>query len=51
MEYEVEIDLDEISMYILGKVRNPNKDQYIADLINGEIDADKIDYIISCGAY
>ena len=46
LEYDVTIDLDKISNYIIGKVDNPNEDQYIADFINGPFDADKLDYII-----
>ena len=45
-EYDVTIDLDKISNYIIGKVDNPNEEQYIADFINGPFDADKLDYII-----
>ena len=45
-EYDVIIDLDKISNYIIGKVDNPNEEQYIADFINGPFDADKLDYII-----
>jgi uncharacterized protein len=44
-EYEVNIDLEEISNYILGKTRVPTEDQYIADIINGPFDADKFDYV------
>lgn len=45
-EYDVIIDLDKISNYIIGKVDNSNEEQYIADFINGPFDADKLDYII-----
>jgi uncharacterized protein len=44
--YEVNLDLEEISYYILGKARVPKEDQYIADIINGPFDADKFDYIL-----
>lgn len=44
--YNVQIDTDKISGYILGNVKNPNEDQYLADLINGQYDADKLDYIV-----
>ncbi|VVB93499.1 HD domain protein [uncultured archaeon] len=45
-EYKVELGLDKISNYLLGKVDDPSEEQYIADLINGQIDADKLDYIV-----
>lgn len=45
-EYEIKIDLEEISNYILGKTRDPADDQFIADIINGPFDADKFDYIL-----
>lgn len=44
-EYEVNLDLEEISNYILGKTSVPKDDQFIADIINGPFDADKFDYI------
>ncbi len=44
--YDVDVNLDEISNYLLGKVSQPDENQYIADIINGQIDADKLDYII-----
>jgi HD superfamily phosphohydrolase len=44
--YHISIDSDEISKMIIGQVKNPKEDQYKADLINGEFDADKLDYII-----
>ena len=43
--YGVNLDLEEISNYILGEARVPREDQYIADIINGPFDADKFDYI------
>ena len=46
LEYNVTLDIDKISNYIIGKVDNPNEEQYIADFINGQFDADKLDYII-----
>ena len=46
LEYGVPLDIDKISNYIIGKVDNPNEEQYIADFINGQFDADKLDYII-----
>ena len=46
LEYDVTIDIDKVSNYIIGKVDNPNEEQYIADFINGQFDADKLDYII-----
>ncbi|CAD7769628.1 hypothetical protein AIOGIFDO_01762 [Candidatus Methanoperedenaceae archaeon GB37] len=44
-EYDVQIDIGKISGYILGVVENPTDEQFIADLINGQYDADKLDYI------
>jgi HD superfamily phosphohydrolase len=44
-EYDANLDIDKTPDYLLGKVGNPGEDQYIADLINGQIDADKLDYI------
>ena len=43
--YGVNLDLEEISNYILGEARVPRENQYIADIINGPFDADKFDYI------
>lgn len=46
-KYNVEgLDADVIASYIIGTAQDPKKDQYLADLINGPIDADKLDYII-----
>ncbi|VVB52031.1 HD domain protein [uncultured archaeon] len=44
--YKIYVNPEEISNYLLGKVNNPDENQYIADLINGQIDSDKLDYII-----
>lgn len=46
LEYGTAIDIDKVANYIIGKVDNPNEEQYIADFINGQFDADKLDYII-----
>ncbi|HPJ84339.1 MAG TPA: HD domain-containing protein [Methanothrix sp.] len=45
-EYKINLDLEEISNYILGKTRVPAENQFIADIINGPFDADKFDYIL-----
>lgn len=45
-KYGINLDLEEISNYILGETRVPTEDQYIADIINGPFDADKFDYIL-----
>ncbi len=44
--YSVTLNPDEISNLIIGNVNNPEKEQFKADLLNGEFDADKLDYII-----
>ncbi|ABS55093.1 metal dependent phosphohydrolase [Methanoregula boonei 6A8] len=43
--YKIDISPSNIANYIIGKVDNPKDDQYLADLINGQCDADKLDYI------
>ncbi len=42
-EYRLNLDLDEIALRIVGRVRD-EKNRYIVDFINGPIDADKLDY-------
>jgi uncharacterized protein len=39
-----DINLDEIACYIIGYTEDPTK-KYLADIINGPIDCDKIDYL------
>jgi HD superfamily phosphohydrolase len=43
--YHVEISPENIANYIIGTVSCPEEDQYLADIINGQCDADKLDYI------
>ena len=43
--YDVELDQNEISNYIIGRSDSPDK-QYLADLLNGQFDADKLDYFV-----
>jgi len=43
-------DIEEISNYILGKSRDES-DQFKADIINGEFDADKLDYVTRDGHF
>lgn len=43
--YKIEISPKTVAGYIIGSVENPEKDQYLADIINGQCDADKLDYI------
>lgn len=40
----ISIDLDIVANMIIGIHKNPNK-KYLAEMINGHIDADKLDYI------
>jgi len=44
--YNIPLDTEEIAKMIIGGVRSPENDQYKADFLNGEFDADKLDYII-----
>jgi len=39
-----DIDFDVISGYIIGYSKDPNK-KFLADIINGPLDADKLDYL------
>lgn len=41
----MKLDGNKIADYVIGKNSDPDE-QYLNDLINGEIDADKLDYII-----
>ncbi len=43
--YRVNLDQEEISNYIVGRSNNPEQ-QFLADLLNGQFDADKLDYIV-----
>lgn len=43
--YHISVEPDEISNLIVGKVDCPDEDQYMADMLNGQFDADKLDYI------
>ena len=43
--YNITFNPDEIANLIIGNVNNPEEEQYKADLLNGEFDADKLDYI------
>lgn len=43
--YKISVNPDEISNYVIGRVDNSEEDQYKADLLNGQVDADKLDYI------
>jgi len=44
--YGITLNPDEIANLIIGNVNNPEEEQFKADLLNGEFDADKLDYII-----
>lgn len=44
--YKLDIDLDNIADMIVGEMRNPDKEAYKSDIINGPFDADKLDYIM-----
>lgn len=48
---ESEINIEEIPNYIIGRTTNPTENQYKADLINGQFDADKLDYITRDGYF
>jgi uncharacterized protein len=39
-----ELDWEEIALYIIGYSKNPQR-KYLADIINGPIDCDKLDYL------
>ncbi len=41
----VTFDIDEIANYIIGQTRNPSSTRFIAEIINGAFDADKLDYM------
>jgi uncharacterized protein len=43
--YKIKVSPKNIAGYIIGSVENPEKNQYLADIINGQCDADKLDYI------
>ena len=45
------LNADDIAGYIIGVAEEPEENQYLADLINGPIDADKLDYIIRDSDY
>lgn len=47
----VEFDIEEIPNYIIGISSDPENNQYKADLINGEFDSDKLDYIARDGFF
>lgn len=46
INYDVSLNVDTISDYIIGTTEKPTENQFIADIINGPFDADKIDYIV-----
>jgi HD superfamily phosphohydrolase len=46
----VVIDLDRVADLVIGKERNPEK-YYLAQIINGLFDADKLDYMVRDGYY
>jgi len=49
--YNYDFDVDEIANYIIGIPQEPEENQYKADLINGEFDSDKLDYITRDGYF
>ncbi len=38
-------DIDRAAGLIVGRVQNPKSEQFLADIINGPFDADKLDYL------
>jgi len=38
-------DLDNIADMIVGKIKDPDREGYKADIIHGPFDADKLDYM------
>jgi HD superfamily phosphohydrolase len=48
--YPVEIDLQDVANYILGKAKSPSK-LFLAHIINGPFDIDKVDYIFRDSAF
>ena len=45
LKYNIVFDIDEIANYIIGQSRNPSSTRFIAEIINGAFDADKMDYM------
>jgi len=43
--YKIDVSPKTVAGYIIGSVENPKENQYLADIINGQCDADKLDYI------
>jgi len=43
-KFEINLDCDEIANYVIGQSRNPLTTRFIAEIINGAFDADKLDY-------
>lgn len=50
-EFNALFTVEELANYIIGDTRNPATDQFKADIINGEFDADKLDYITRDGHF
>lgn len=49
-KYKEDIDIDKVAEMILGNWGDPNN-KYLADIINGPFDADKLDYLFRDGHF
>lgn len=49
-KYNQDIDVDKVAAMVLGNWKDPNN-KYLADIINGPFDADKLDYLFRDGHF